>query len=180
MIDNNIILKGVLTSGLSGFCLLLFLFNISKFLKGYEDFLTIVLFSLTAQFVLSILYLILYNKLEREYKKIYFLNFLFNFATYPVYIYYIVESGDLGIQFNIFLIYSILFVIWGAFILKDMCKRGVYKLISLSSEEDCSICYEEITKDGVELKCKHFYHKECIDKWLQEHTTCPYCRDSLV
>ncbi|OVA20816.1 zinc finger protein [Macleaya cordata] len=31
-----------------------------------------------------------------------------------------------------------------------------------------------------ELSCKHFFHKRCLEKWLDhKHSTCPLCRSSL-
>ena len=51
------------------------------------------------------------------------------------------------------------------------------------SEEakECSICLLDYS-DGDEIRdlaCKHFFHKECVDNWLQSETTCPLCRVSL-
>lgn len=52
---------------------------------------------------------------------------------------------------------------------------------------ECSICFEEIDeKNGVMTKCKHIFHKKCIDKWKWSNTTngkaarCPLCRKILV
>lgn len=42
----------------------------------------------------------------------------------------------------------------------------------------CQYSYEE----GEELKimpCKHAFHKECIDPWLEDHDTCVACKQSL-
>lgn len=43
---------------------------------------------------------------------------------------------------------------------------------------DCSICFESLTgekeKQVVSI-CTHIFHKSCIAKWLQNHTTCPLC-----
>jgi hypothetical protein len=43
----------------------------------------------------------------------------------------------------------------------------------------CSICFDKFIDSDMcrELKCKHLYHKNCIDKWLDEHITCPVCRE---
>ncbi|KAL6275858.1 hypothetical protein ACE6H2_019459 [Prunus campanulata] len=49
----------------------------------------------------------------------------------------------------------------------------------------CSICLEEFT-DGEECrllaKCKHSFHKQCVDKWLtnkESKLPCPLCRASV-
>ena len=51
------------------------------------------------------------------------------------------------------------------------------------NEDDvnCSICLDnfEIGSMICELKCKHYYHKECIDEWLNENNTCPNCRNNV-
>lgn len=42
----------------------------------------------------------------------------------------------------------------------------------------CSICILDIeknTKHAV-LECNHFFHKECIRKWLTKKMNCPCCR----
>ena len=43
----------------------------------------------------------------------------------------------------------------------------------------CSICLTDITINKKELSCKHKYHKACIDKWLENKTTCPICRKEV-
>ena len=44
----------------------------------------------------------------------------------------------------------------------------------------CSICLESIndTNKKTNLNCGHCYHSECIEEWLNENDTCPYCRES--
>ena len=175
MMDKNIILHGVITSGLTGFCLLIFLFNMNKLLINTIS--TIILVSLAIQFVLSVLYLTIYKRFEKDYKTIYYINFIINILTVSLYTYYIISIQDLKDIFTIYLIYIFSSLYWLFVVVKSICKSGVYKIISLSSEE-CSICYEE--KPSVVLRCKLVYHKECIDKWLQDHTTCPQCRYELV
>ena len=43
---------------------------------------------------------------------------------------------------------------------------------------ECSICLEELD-NGMEtrvLQCGHIFHSECVDLWIKQHFTCPYCR----
>ncbi|CAF3330464.1 unnamed protein product [Rotaria socialis] len=49
---------------------------------------------------------------------------------------------------------------------------------SSSTDEKCAICLSEY-KNGEtvkRLRCKHFFHPECIDPWLKTSTQCPICR----
>jgi len=42
----------------------------------------------------------------------------------------------------------------------------------------CTICFDDY-EDGHELKylwCLHRFHKNCVDHWLENHTTCPVCK----
>lgn len=54
-----------------------------------------------------------------------------------------------------------------------------------SSElESCAICLEEyVNGDRVRVlpRCKHMFHKSCIEKWLQVPSLqCPICRDRIL
>lgn len=49
-------------------------------------------------------------------------------------------------------------------------------------EEPCNICMEEYENGDIlkKLPCNHYYHKDCISKWLcNEKTTCPMCRKDV-
>ena len=59
-----------------------------------------------------------------------------------------------------------------------------YKLIKkndelIKNECSCNICMSKF-KEGeykrILPKCKHVFHKKCIDKWLKDNTECPICR----
>ena len=42
---------------------------------------------------------------------------------------------------------------------------------------------QEDFEDGEELrqlKCSHFFHSQCIDRWLAGHDACPLCNSSVV
>jgi hypothetical protein len=58
------------------------------------------------------------------------------------------------------------------------------KIIKLEEDIEgvCNICLDDLCIEEpkdiiVSLHCKHFYHKNCINKWLtQQSTKCPVCR----
>ncbi|PWA35662.1 zinc finger, RING/FYVE/PHD-type [Artemisia annua] len=47
-----------------------------------------------------------------------------------------------------------------------------------NDKEMCVICQEEFEADQMcmALKCTHWYHHGCIDRWLQQKNFCPICR----
>ncbi|KAM6382779.1 E3 ubiquitin-protein ligase TTC3 isoform 7-T8 [Alca torda] len=46
-----------------------------------------------------------------------------------------------------------------------------------SSDDPCTICHDELSRDSCELECGHHFHRECIRTWLKQHSsTCPICR----
>ncbi|XP_043719676.1 brassinosteroid-responsive RING protein 1-like [Telopea speciosissima] len=49
--------------------------------------------------------------------------------------------------------------------------------------KECAVCLTRV-EDGEEireLKCKHDFHKECLDQWLErEQVTCPLCRKYVL
>uniref|UniRef100_A0A3Q7ENS2 RING-type domain-containing protein n=1 Tax=Solanum lycopersicum TaxID=4081 RepID=A0A3Q7ENS2_SOLLC len=61
----------------------------------------------------------------------------------------------------------------------DVCNLG-----ERGVEESCSICLMEYEKDDVvcELpRCKHVFHMECIEGWVERcQFTCPLCRSLLL
>ncbi|XP_062217796.1 putative RING-H2 finger protein ATL62 [Phragmites australis] len=59
-----------------------------------------------------------------------------------------------------------------------------YSCEAFHSKDDaqCSIClgeYREKEMLRIMPTCRHNFHLECIDVWLQKQTTCPICRISL-
>ncbi|KAL2942153.1 RING-H2 finger protein ATL39 [Bienertia sinuspersici] len=47
----------------------------------------------------------------------------------------------------------------------------------------CVICLAVFKEDEMLRsmpKCGHVFHSNCVDSWLQTHSTCPCCRASLV
>lgn len=57
------------------------------------------------------------------------------------------------------------------------------KLVPNEKEEtECSICFDnvEIGKEVFDLKCKHIFHKDCVQEWFNRSKVCPNCRSSLI
>ncbi|KAE9451300.1 hypothetical protein C3L33_16821, partial [Rhododendron williamsianum] len=57
-----------------------------------------------------------------------------------------------------------------------------YDLLNRVFTVKCTVCLAEYHKEDI-LRvlpyCGHSFHATCIDKWLQQHSTCPVCRISL-
>jgi hypothetical protein len=58
----------------------------------------------------------------------------------------------------------------------------LYNSIDDSEEARCSICQDDI-RFGEEVRslihCDHFFHRSCIDLWLQSSVRCPLCRHDI-
>ncbi|XP_020578889.1 RING-H2 finger protein ATL3-like [Phalaenopsis equestris] len=58
----------------------------------------------------------------------------------------------------------------------------LYKPSDFKHGLECAVCLSELTA-GEEArllpKCGHGFHLQCIDTWLQSHSTCPICRRSV-
>ncbi|NWW57453.1 DZIP3 ligase, partial [Ifrita kowaldi] len=64
---------------------------------------------------------------------------------------------------------------------QDSCVEMQPMEYAASSDNPCTICHEELGRNTCELECGHEFHRECIRRWLQEHSsTCPICRDYAV
>jgi len=46
--------------------------------------------------------------------------------------------------------------------------------------DECSICLElEPSRRWIKLKCGHFFHQTCAEKWHQKNPTCALCRSVI-
>lgn len=58
----------------------------------------------------------------------------------------------------------------------------VFRFGALRGEKDgleCAVCLNRFEQTEVLRllpKCKHAFHVECVDTWLEAHSTCPLCR----
>lgn len=47
------------------------------------------------------------------------------------------------------------------------------------TNQECSICLDNISENAVKCcQCGHCFHEKCIKRWLENHTTCPLCRQT--
>ena len=52
----------------------------------------------------------------------------------------------------------------------------------LEKYDECPICYEKFKVDNlIRLlpNCKHIFHRNCIDQWLEIRGMCPFCKESV-
>lgn len=42
--------------------------------------------------------------------------------------------------------------------------------------DDCPICLSDSKTDLIRTECGHFFHKKCLQNWLETNNTCPVCR----
>lgn len=58
----------------------------------------------------------------------------------------------------------------------------LFRFASLRGQKDgleCAVCLTRFEPEEVLRllpKCKHAFHVECVDTWLDQHSTCPLCR----
>jgi peptide methionine sulfoxide reductase MsrA len=55
--------------------------------------------------------------------------------------------------------------------------------ISNIDKNNCNICLELFNNHEkiIKLKCTHYYHIKCIEKWLKKHNNkCPMCRIEIA
>jgi len=70
-------------------------------------------------------------------------------------------------------------------ILREDLESNAMLFDSESSEEFwivCSVCLEDITVNDWYKQlpdCGHYFHAECIDRWLAVRALCPVCRESV-
>ena len=51
--------------------------------------------------------------------------------------------------------------------------------VEAPADSNCSICQESL-ETGTRLRtCRHTFHDDCIDQWLQMNTRCPVCRHDV-
>lgn len=47
------------------------------------------------------------------------------------------------------------------------------------THDPCTVCFERCFDDHLKLKCKHYFHRHCLERWSKENPTCPNCKAPL-
>ena len=66
-------------------------------------------------------------------------------------------------------------------ILRQNSSIDIYENIDIQYDK-CSICREDFEGRDIVRKinsCGHVFHMNCLDTWLESHTSCPICRVDL-
>src|SRR3990167_2531719 len=64
-------------------------------------------------------------------------------------------------------------------ILEEQCVLVSEDDIQKAKGTECSVCLAELDQESQIFQyphCGHYFHKECIMKWLEGHSRCPNCR----
>jgi E3 ubiquitin-protein ligase RNF115/126 len=60
-------------------------------------------------------------------------------------------------------------------------KKVDKEMLGTEGKAECSICMEpvDLGTEVTVLPCKHWFHYQCIEMWLNQHNTCPHCRRGI-
>ncbi|KAL4887838.1 hypothetical protein BDV59DRAFT_196949 [Aspergillus ambiguus] len=60
-------------------------------------------------------------------------------------------------------------------------KKVDQEMLGSEGRAECSICMDpvELGTEVTLLPCKHWFHDQCIEMWLNQHNTCPHCRRGI-
>ncbi|KAF2304532.1 hypothetical protein GH714_000248 [Hevea brasiliensis] len=72
----------------------------------------------------------------------------------------------------------------------NFCGAGDGGIVAAGTEQErmisgedavCCICLAKYANNDElrELPCSHFFHKECVDKWLKINASCPLCKSEV-
>jgi hypothetical protein len=56
-----------------------------------------------------------------------------------------------------------------------------YRSLHVANDTECSICMSPIMEqeEAMVTPCAHFFHSECLMRWMEEQMICPICRARL-
>ena len=58
----------------------------------------------------------------------------------------------------------------------SICLENLYTVKEADEEDQENKTYIETNKDIIQIKCKHMFHKKCLDPWIILNKNCPLCK----
>jgi hypothetical protein len=90
---------------------------------------------------------------------------------------------------SVYLIFQVFIVLLqnrfgGAFFLPKRLRPVIlfdYRVVAPEGGVECTVCFEWIEEgeNAMVTPCGHFFHQECLTRWMNEHMICPFCRHPL-
>lgn len=92
---------------------------------------------------------------------------------------FLVEFLVLKVTVLIWLVYEFI-ISWEKYIFNKKCVVRRVKLDEIpEAQNTCIICMGQLT-EPVSLQCNHIFCFKCVERWMKNHTTCPFCRNETV
>jgi len=109
---------------------------------------------------------------DRTYKSIFFYSFVFYLSVFNFIL--------IGITYSLLRRYNLVEEVL-AKIFSTMLLIFIAEKLKIKTENDCCrICFQETHHDDcMILRCKHFFHEQCLWDWLYIKNQCPICQKAL-
>ena len=75
-----------------------------------------------------------------------------------------------SVAYKVLIIRYVLLCEYSWFFKKDL------RFVSIIGDWTCAICLDSDKQGVVQYPNCHTFHSKCIEQWLQDHSTCPLCR----
>lgn len=61
----------------------------------------------------------------------------------------------------------------------EQLEAAAERNVDMPEDSTCSICQEGLDRGTRLRSCRHCFHDQCIDQWLQMNPRCPVCRHDV-
>jgi hypothetical protein len=153
---------------------------LENLLTTIDNIANILLFNKYLFIVGYLLYLFKYGITEN--KLVLFLNLVFIFCLFIIYIMYNISAYHYVLNYRLNTMYS-----EGQEYIKLYNKKKIKEKIkekTFLNNDDCPICLDKLNLNNnnkVYYICNnnHYFHLKCLEKWLDNKHICPICRELL-
>lgn len=68
--------------------------------------------------------------------------------------------------------------------IQEAIEEKRYEMLGPDRPSCCPICLNNYESNdvvaGSSKRCRHIFHKSCLERWLRNQSSCPYCRQELL